>query len=270
MIYIYCESCHEVYFLDYINSLIANYLLEIKYINEYHNIIINPEDILIFIKNIPSYYNIKIPNKIFVINTEQMTKTDIIEKIRNIPYNIDIIDYSKTNIETLINIGKKAYYLPYMFNWSEIYDLPKTNDVAVIGWWNSLYRKNILYELEEKRINVHHIKGFDRERDRQLFSHRILVNVHFDPSYKILEQMRCNRCIFNKMIVISEKSHDIDYELKPYMIECEYNNISEKVKEVLENYDFYYKQLFENLDLELIESQYKTISDTCINQIKAS
>lgn len=71
--------------------------------------------------------------------------------------------------------------------------------------------------------------------------------------------MRCNRCILNKMIV-SEKSDD-DFELKDYMIECEYDEIVEMTNKVLENYDFYYNKLFENFSIEDIHEKYKKISE---------
>lgn len=271
MIYIFCEACHKIYFLDYIKSISVNYKNKITYINQIRDIrYVKTGDVLIFIKNIP--YGWKPPSqkptyKIYLLNTEQMTKPDIIRNIENIPANIEIIDYSLENIRHLMKMGKRTHYLPYMINLSEILNLPKTEDIAVIGWWRSEYRMRILYELALLGIEFHHIEGFDSKRDRELFSHRILLNVHFNETYGIMEQMRCNRCIFNRMIVISEKSEDIDYELRPYMIECEYSEIPQKTKDVLENYEIYYEKLFANFDLDVIEQHYKKIADEVIENI---
>ena len=77
-----------------------------------------------------------------------------------------------------------------------------------------------------------------------LSQHKILINIGYDPSYKIFESIRCDRCIFNKMIVISEQKENIDlYGLKDYMIFEDYNKIVDKAIEVLNNYEFYYKKL---------------------------
>ena len=267
MIFIFSDSTHEIYFLDYINSLIANYPEEITYINDKIYFKYNSDDIFIFMQKIPEYFDpIQIPNKIYVLNTEQMTKSHITSQIEKISQEIEIIDYSRANIHYLININKNTHYLPYMVNRSEILDLPKTENIAIIGWWDSQYRINILSDLAQIGIDCNQIKGFDSNRDNELFRHRILLNVHFNEYSKIFEQMRCNRCIFNRMIVISEKSDDIDYELRPYIIECEYSEIAEKTRDVLENYESYHKQLFENFDLDMIEENYKKTADKFIYQ----
>ena len=105
------------------------------------------------------------------------------------------------------------------------------------------------------------IVGFDKTRDEHLFKHKIALNIHFNERFKIFEQMRCNRCVFNKMIVITEKSLDVDYELKPYIIECDYDELVDTVIDVLENYDFYYNKLFDNFNIEQIQENYLKISD---------
>ena len=269
MIFIFSDSLHEFYFLDYINSLLANYPEEITYINDKICFQYNSDDIFVFMQKVPDYFDpIQIPNKIYVLNTEQMSNPDIRREIEQISEEIEIIDYSQTNIRHLLEIKKKAHYLPYMVNRSEILDLPKTKDVAIIGWWDSSYRMNILSDLAQIGIDCNQIVGFDRDRDDELFRHRILVNIHFNECSRIFEQMRCNRCILNRMIVISEKSDDIDYELRSYMIECEYSEIAEKTRDVLANYDAYHKKLFENFDLDMIERNYKTIADKFIYMVK--
>ena len=54
------------------------------------------------------------------------------------------------------------------------------------------------------------------------------------------------------MIVISDKKEDMDlYNLKDYMIFEDYDKITDKAIEVLNNYDMYYKKLgLDTLDLE--------------------
>ena len=80
------------------------------------------------------------------------------------------------------------------------------------------------------------------------------MNIHFGEDYTVFEEIRCNRCIFNKMIVISEKSvHMENYRLKKYMIECSIDEIPAMVETVLNDYDYYFNKLFLDFDLEIEE-----------------
>ena len=121
-------------------------------------------------------------------------------------------------------------------------------------------RRNYIFNEIKKFTDITDLKGWGKERDDLLFKYKILVNIHFDNDYNIFEQIRCNRCIFNNIIVITETSLDENYELKDYIIECDYNDIINKVKEVVNNYDYYYNKLFNNFNLEninnLLEKKY--------------
>jgi hypothetical protein len=196
-------------------------------------------------------------SKIYVLNTEQLSKIEWVNNLKGI--SLPIIDYSLENVNILKEYKNNVYYLPYLCNKNEIYDLEKIRDVAFIGCYDN-YRKQII----DKIPNLNIIEGFDENRDLYLFTHKILLNIHFNERFKILEEMRCNRCIFNKMIVITEESLNKEYELKEYIIECKYENLIETTIEVLNNYDYYYNKLFKNFDLEKISNHYKNISDEII------
>lgn len=169
-------------------------------------------------------------------------------------HGIKCIDYSKGNIDEMRKFNNKILYLPYLINRNEILNYKKINDIAFIGdFFNSPRRISIINDLKLQNININQIYGFDKIRDDSLFTHKILLNIHFDDDYKIFEQMRCNRCILNKMIVITEKNNDIDYELKQYIIECDYESLLSTTIDVLKNYDIYYNKLFENFNLNSIE-----------------
>jgi hypothetical protein len=225
MIYFFCNN-NLHFFIDYINSIKYNY----KNIEIIDNInVIDYESTYIFIQFLP-FISPEILNKLkyYVLNTEQLSRFESINIINNyfLDYNISLIDYSRGNIQCLQNGSSKSsttiseaefiqknnskvHYLPYMVNKNEIYNYEKIYDIAVIGCWNDEYRQNITNNIS----NIHIIEGFGIERDEQLFKHKILLNIHYNKNFKIFEQMRCNRCIFNKMIVITEFSIDIDYEL---------------------------------------------------------
>jgi hypothetical protein len=206
---------------------------------------------------------IKQQTKYYLLNTEQLSKNDWIQRL--ISSNIKLADYSLANIQCMthhlpsINI----LYMPYMVNRTEIMNYEKTHDVACVMGCYGEYRMNIINAIP----NVCMVEGFGEERDDLLFRHKILVNVHFNEQFRIFEQMRCNRCVFNRMIVITEKSWDIDYELKPYIIECEYDEIVSMTKHVLENYNYYYHKLFGEFNIDAIEKMYKRIIDTTFSNI---
>ena len=119
----------------------------------------------------------------------------------------------------------------------------------------SEYRQTIINNIKIKNVNIDIIDGWKKERDFELFSHKILLNLGYTDKYKIFESLRCDRCIFNKMIIISDKKEDIElYYLKNYIIFEDYDKIADKAIEVLNNYDMYYKQLgLDTLDLKTLQ-----------------
>lgn len=265
MIYFVCDN-NLHFFIDYINSIKYNYN-DVEIIQDiygvYNRIGFSKKDIFIFIQRIP-LIETEILNKLnyYTLNTEQLSKEEWVSYFTST--DVKIVDYSMANIQCLLHYRNDMYYLPYMVNKNEIFDYEKIYDIAVIGYWTDSYRLNITNNIP----NINIIEGFDRERDEKLFRHKILLNIHFNERFKIFEQMRCNRCILNKMIVITERSMDIDYELKEYIIECEYNELISKTKDVLENYDVYHNKLFSNFDIDKIEKMYKRIGDETIELLK--
>lgn len=265
MIYLLVDDDFNINILiDYLLSLKKKDLLfarindKIDYINIINN---NPNDTFIFINQ---FFKVPITTQenVYILNVEQLSIQSNIDNIMNIPANIKLIDYSFSNIEYLKQLKRSYNYLPYQVNESEIFDYPKIHDVVSIGW-ESEYRFNIRNQLLQKNIQVNHINGlFAGERDQLLFKHKILVNVHYKEEYKVFEEMRCNRCIFNKMIVITEKSvYNENNRLKKYMIECEYSEIPDMVEKVLTSYDYYYYKLFADFDLQEIKKYYAAFND---------
>lgn len=220
---VYCKKDIYHYFEDYLRAL------NIKVIFE------NPEKCNIYIQSIPN--NI-IPNKdTWLINTEQATRPNILDIIGNA---INIYDYSEENIEILRKLIPNGNFklLRYPIHHSDIYNIPKTKWFCMIG--NNCERR---YKIQNLLWNVTNIIGWNKERDIELFKHRILINVHYDPRYSITEQIRINRCIYNKMIVISEESiyQDLIY-LKDKIIFCKYDDIPQVAIDTMKNYkDIYYK-----------------------------
>ena len=189
------------------------------------------------------------------------------EQINKTPTQIKIIDYSSENLKYFNNYS--TYFLPYQINYKEIYNLEKCKDVCIISDSAiSKRRKYIVDKLTEHNINVDIISGFGKQRDLQLFNYKIILNIGWSECYKIFESIRCDRCIFNKMVVISDpKDNQYDYHLKDFIIFEEYEKIPYRVKHTLDNYDNIHQNLFENFDIQKIDKHIKNISISTVNEI---
>jgi hypothetical protein len=80
---------------------------------------------------------------------------------------------------------------------------------------------------------------------------KIIINIHQTPHHHTLEELRVLPALECGVIVISEKSPLI--ETVPYhdlIIWSSYDEIIEKVKEVINNYEFLHNKIFsvENID----------------------
>lgn len=199
----------------------------------------------------------KYPDITYLLNFEQTSAPDNVKKLNAYPKTLKMIDYSLRNI---MNYPRdNYYYIPYMVNTDEIVEFDKTKGFIILGT-PCKRRTEIINEL-----NATSFIAFGKQRDDNLFRHKILVNIHQYEDYNVLEELRINRCVYNKMIVITENSGNIDYyDLKDYIIECEYKDIVKVAKDVLENYDYYYKKLFKNFDIIQHSINRKAIADKTI------
>lgn len=255
--YIICNKNIYHYMEDYILSFYKKVNAEIVIFDEIKELPeINKIDIYIFIQTIPNEILNTIDSQnsnVYLLNTEQLSRNGEKTQINKNPKNIKMLDYSKANMKYY----DKEYYtkfLSYQLNYNELYNLPKTKDICIMAG-ESEYRRNIINQLINKGYTIDIISGWKKERDEKLFTYKILVNISYQEDYKIFESLRCDRCIFNKMIVISDKKEDMNlYYLKNYMIFEDYNKVADKVIEVLNNYDTYYKKLgLDTLNLNQLE-----------------
>jgi hypothetical protein len=123
---------------------------------------------------------------------------------------------------------------------------------VVGGGWNPGERRRLL---AEKIPNMTVLGGyhpiFGQDRDDVLFKHKLLVNVHSKQELRTHEEMRTFRCVFNKMIVVTETSDDDHTNpLRNHMIIVDFEDIPKTVEKVLANYSEYYNRLFETPDFE--------------------
>ena len=188
---------------------------------------------------------------VYLLNTEQLVLFDHTPRINAYPKYIKMLDYNKANLKYYD--GYYTKFIQYQINNDEIYNFPKTKEICMMSNLTD-YRKKIINELKEKDVNIDIITGWKKERDEKLFTYKIIINLGYSDKHKIFESLRCDRCIFNKMIVISDTKEDIEsYNLKNYMIFEDYENIANKAIEVLNNYDTYYKKLgLDTLDINTL------------------
>jgi hypothetical protein len=176
-----------------------------------------------------------------------------------------VLDYSLANLQ-ILNAPSHTFFLPYYINPDELFNFDKIYDVAHCGVTNT-YRQNVIDQLLDRNINIHNIIGWNRARDEILMKHKILINIHYNQDYRIFEEIRCNRCILNKVIVISETSLMADeYILKDFIIQCNYEEIAETVEYVLKHYDAIYEELYGDGDDDCVIERIKHHYDNYLQE----
>lgn len=278
----YCEKILFKYFEDYIYSL---FQLKDKIILFDYNtkIILNNDGITnVFLNNIPTHlieinFNNNLNNNlhIFILNTEQLSRDDFkkiflfnfskLKKLKEIfnMINIGILDYSIENFmilkKDLFNFISEfeIFHIPYQYNNNEIEQLIEYSKKKIyeISFINSItpYRNYIIQNLEKEKIYINKIIGWHDSRDIEIGKSKILLNLHINKDYKIFESMRCDRWIFAGKIIISDNClYNELLDLKDFIIFEEYENIPNKCKEIIDNYDFYVKE-FESKKNKLVE-----------------
>lgn len=207
-----------------------------------HQVFIYRKKFFSFIKQISC-------KKTYLINTEQLTrkKKNFTKMIRFFyKRHYKIIDYSEENKLFF----KNSIIFPFYYCNLNIKIPKKENYVCMIGN-NSPKRNKLLNTIKKLDIPIKNIIGFGVDRDIEVMKSKILINCHYKSDYKILEQIRINPYVLNKLIIITENGVNNElYEFKKNVIFCEYENIPEMVKCVLNNYDYYHNKLFSNFNID--------------------
>jgi hypothetical protein len=178
---------------------------------------------------------------------------------------IKLLDYSQGNISILKKNNINCMYLPYQVNYDEIFNYEKIYNFSVCCSWNSRI-KNIYDNISSKFKNCNSIGNpvkWSIERDNILFRTKVLANIHHRLiDYNILEEIRITRCILNKVIVISEYSLEWEkYPLHKYVIFVDYDNMIEKINDVLNNYEEFYNKIYNNFNIISIDNLLKSYLD---------
>lgn len=190
-------------------------------------------------------------NKIYFINIEQMSHPSYYKLIREIDNKINIIDYSEENIPFFKNIYNVYLFPPYFKN---IYNNKK--EIDVLSLINNEYREKILNNLKlHNNLNVIFLNNcYGEIRDEYFSKTKVYVNIHCSENHNTMELIRIVNLIFNKVIVISQKTifPELIF-LKKYIIICNnLNDLSNYIMEILNNYDYYYHKIYN----QFVENDY--------------
>lgn len=196
-----------------------------------------------------------------------------------------VIDYSNPNI---FNVKKSDLYDSFSNN--HIYISPslyenlhinsnnrKIESLTTFINTNEPRRKILLEKISQSALNHSNINNcFDKNKLQELYRNtKVLINIHQTPHHHTFEELRCLPALQNGVIVVSEKSplnHLIPYN--DLIIWTDYDNIINKTKEVLENYEEYYINVFSDKNIKVLykmdDENKKIMKDKIINIIDKS
>jgi hypothetical protein len=132
------------------------------------------------------------------------------------------------------------------------------------------------YKLLEniKNLNIPHLNVnncFEKLQLQNLYKNtKILINIHQTHHHHTFEELRVLPAIECGVIVICENSplsHLIPYH--NYIIWSSYDDILNKVNEVINNYDYYHNLIFtqkSNILSELNHTNYETLNHAILNK----
>jgi hypothetical protein len=279
--YIYYDNNMWIAIKDYtfyIIKLLENYLQNNSdlFVNIFiniesnQNINVNNENKIIKIGI--NYEQTIVSDEIIANSIEPLGKIDFnnkkytvrIENLHKLQENDIVFEYSKPNMK---NIEVSGYYEDY-FNklthiFPSVYKSVTTNTLTKNIDSLTLFSDEIPSQRRQLFLNninninstTNHINRFDcfnEELEELLMNTKILVNIHQSEYENTFEEIRVLPALMKKVIVISEVSPLTEMIIyNPMIIWCNYDDLIEKINEVLENYDEYYNKIFtpENINL---------------------
>ena len=178
--------------------------------------------------------------KFIFFNTEQLTRQSEIQNvlrfIRVAKHIVEIWDYSQVNIDILnshgvearlVKLGTSTEYSATLKTYLETQ--PKAYDIAFSGLC-SPRRTAILKNLEDAGLSVNLLKStYADERNKEIAKCKLLLNIHYNPDYKIFEILRCDPWLSVGFPTITEESLENDERA----IVCVYDTLVDTCKTFL-------------------------------------
>lgn len=267
MIFVYCLNNIYKKYNIYIDLLIKNDIKLILFdkdievsLNKYNhnNILIDYLDK----NNIEKY---KDYNNLYLLNIKNININEDYSYLENCKLNI--IYYNSTHYKFLKKYTK-SYFLPFLLDKEYIFNYNKIYDVAVLNIEKENI-KNIVDRLYNKNIITSNIDQCDKDNFYNiLFKHKILL---FFDNNTMLDEIICNYCIFNKVIIIivnndNNLNYSNTYLIQNFIIFVPYNFVDNLVLYILNNYYEIHKNIFDELNLNLISNDFYNIFLKKINK----
>jgi hypothetical protein len=192
-----------------------------------------------------------------------------IDQFHNLNYSDIVVDYSIPNMQNILQSGKyNEFYRKIIYIAPCIYEKKFTADnnrkiktLTTFINTNEPRRNKLLKDLEKNgfdHINVNNC--FEKDNLQKLYHDtKIIINIHQTDHHHTLEELRILPALLCGVIVISENSPLTDcVPYSDYIIWSSYDNIISTTKNVLDNYDKYYNEIFNNPNktkLELLDKE---------------
>lgn len=279
--YIYYESNIWINVKDY-----TMYIIELlkEYLNNNPqlqvNIVLNSKKTITFDNNnriikiylnleqtIIEYGTLSLPkepvSKLLFNNKEYTVNMEMIDDFRD---NDIVFDYSKPNIKNIEISGlypefliKLQYVSASVYKNVIMTPISKTeNTLTLFGGEDetSPRRAQKLEEMNNLLVNHRNeINCFENELETLLENTKILINIHRLDFENTFEELRVLPALQKRVLVISEISPLTELvPFNPLIIWSTYDQIVEKTKEVLDNYDTYYNQIFTEQNIQLLNN----------------
>jgi len=208
--------------------------------------------------------------RIIIFNLEHLTKQMMKEGIKKIfekekKYGL-VIDYNLYNKNEIEKEGYKyeiriiePYYKEIMnnniYNNINVIKKIKQNDICYLlenSEKRREFKKSLLKEINTKTDKYIEIYGNYGERVNKILKiSKILINIHYDEDYKLLESIRCYEGIQNRCIVISERClNEETVLLKDWIIFEEKDRMIERVEYIIKNYEEVWKSIYNEKRIE--------------------
>jgi len=264
MYVVVCQNTIYKFFREYIESFIKLFKFDLLLLSIPENYTYTNElnKVYLFCQTIPNVV-LNTHTNICLINTEQPSQSHRFDYYYSVlKKNIKVIDYNNENIVFTKNKIMKStndvnlsniIHMPYCITKNEIkrltYNKNKIYDVAWCGYLDTTRRNDIIETLKQHNISIKNISGWNNLRDSQIHECKILLNIHVSDEAITYESLRCDRIVASKMLVVSEDSEYRQMvDIKELVIFEKYNNIVNKIIEIVNNYDKYYNEFIIKYD----------------------
>lgn len=187
-----------------------------------------------------------------------------------------VIDYSLSNIYNIKDskkfedFSKKMIYIsPTIYDID--FDKTEKKDILALFIKNNNQRRSLILEdLDKNKIEYNNVVNcFSKEDLLEVYKKsKILINLHQTDHHHTFEELRILPALMNGVIIISEDSalkEKVPYH--EYIIWSKYDDIVNKVKEVSENYEYYYHKIFADGNLRKIISSMKEENNKSFDKI---